>query len=74
MNVLDQELAYWDHYEEWAEIPTHEVLDRARNWLGEKMPRERTTSLCWGAARLGNVVFRDNRCVGVLDWETTLSG
>ena len=30
--------------------------------------------LCWGDSRLGNMIFRDGRCVAVLDWEMATLG
>jgi aminoglycoside phosphotransferase (APT) family kinase protein len=67
---LDQEIAVWDAYLAWANIPDHPTLLRARRWLADHVPAQRPTGLAWGDARLGNMVFRDNGCRGVLDWET----
>jgi len=50
------------------------VLTRARAWLDDYLPAERPTGLAWGDSRLGNMIFRDNKCVAVLDWETASLG
>jgi len=71
---LDREIAVWDEYVRWAKIAEHPVLARARGWLDEHLPTDRPTGLAWGDARLGNMIFRDNRCVAVLDWETASLG
>jgi aminoglycoside phosphotransferase (APT) family kinase protein len=71
---VDQELAVWDEYRRWAAVKPHPMLDKARQWLADHLPAKRATALAWGDARPGNIVFRDNRCVGLLDWETVSLG
>jgi len=71
---LDQEIAAWDAYLLWAKIPSHPVLERARRWLDVNVPAHRPTSLAWGDARLGNMVFAGGACQAVLDWETASLG
>jgi aminoglycoside phosphotransferase (APT) family kinase protein len=71
---LDQEIALWDAYVRWTGNPLHPVQERTRRWLDDHAPRERPTGLAWGDARPGNLVFRDARCVAVLDWETASLG
>jgi aminoglycoside phosphotransferase (APT) family kinase protein len=71
---VDQELANWDEYRRWAATAPHPMIDRARRWLDDKLPANRVTALAWGDARPGNIVFRDNRCVALLDWETVSLG
>ena len=38
------------------------------------MPTGTDTVLCWGDARIGNVLYRDFEPVGVLDWEMAAVG
>ena len=71
---LDQEITAWDNYLRWAKVAEHPVLTRARAWLDDHRPAERPTGLAWGDSRLGNMIFRDNKCVAVLDWETASLG
>ena len=71
---LDQELAAWDAYRRWAGIPSHPMIDRGRRWLDDHMPAKRPTGLAWGDARMGNIVFRDDRVAAILDWETVSLG
>ncbi len=70
---LERDLAYYERYLDWAwsrhEAP-HPVCAPALEWLREHRPREREpTLLSWGDARIGNMIFREARCVAVLDWE-----
>lgn len=58
-------------YYEWAHgkmrIP---VLEQAFDWLEEHWPADTGPDvLCWGDARIGNVMYRDFTPVAVLDWE-----
>ena len=71
---LDQEIAAWDAYRRWAGTASHPTLERARRWLAGHVPAQRPTGLAWGDARLGNIVFRDDACAAVLDWETVSLG
>jgi aminoglycoside phosphotransferase (APT) family kinase protein len=42
----------------------------ALDWLRSNRPREELpVRFCWGDSRLGNMLFHENRCVAVLDWE-----
>ena len=66
----------WDYYE-W--VAAHGVrqplIERGFAWLDETWPTdEGTTVLSWGDARVGNVLYRDFRPVGVLDWEMAGTG
>jgi aminoglycoside phosphotransferase (APT) family kinase protein len=74
---LAQEVAWWVEYVDWASggAPTV-VLTEAIAWCAATAPgAEPPASLCWGDARLGNVLFADNRSVAsVLDWEMATIG
>jgi aminoglycoside phosphotransferase (APT) family kinase protein len=71
---VEQELRRWDAFEAWARPPAHPALRRARKWLGDNRPAPSGLGLAWGDARLGNVVFRDDACAALLDWETASLG
>jgi aminoglycoside phosphotransferase (APT) family kinase protein len=50
------------------------LVDRGLAWLEAHVPEGTDTVLCWGDARIGNVLYRDFRPVGVLDWEMAAIG
>jgi aminoglycoside phosphotransferase (APT) family kinase protein len=53
------------------------LLERAFEWLQAHWPAAADTGqpvLCWGDARVGNVLYRDFRPVAVLDWEMVTLG
>jgi aminoglycoside phosphotransferase (APT) family kinase protein len=63
-----------DYYSRWLDdiertepVP---VARRALDWLTAHLPGDEQTVLCWGDARVGNVMYDDdgNR-LAVLDWE-----
>jgi aminoglycoside phosphotransferase (APT) family kinase protein len=67
---LEGALDFWTEY---CDVTTrgagHAVLDAALEWLRAQLPARRPTSLAWGDARIGNMVFRQFRPVAVLDWD-----
>jgi aminoglycoside phosphotransferase (APT) family kinase protein len=71
------EVAWWKHYVEWAAdgAPTPALAD-AIVWCATTAPEhEPAASLCWGDARLGNILFSDDREItSVLDWEQATIG
>jgi aminoglycoside phosphotransferase (APT) family kinase protein len=72
----EENLRHWTESMAWA-CPggPPPLLRRAHDWLLAHRPARLETGLSWGDARIGNMVFRDFRCVAVLDWETiTLAG
>jgi aminoglycoside phosphotransferase (APT) family kinase protein len=53
------------------------VLERAFDWLEDNWPTEAEATpavLCWGDARIGNVLYDDFQPVAVLDWELATIG
>ena len=74
---LQQQLAYWQKYQEWAlEGDRHEICQRAIDWLQANQPADEPTVLCWGDARLGNIIFKPSLdgIAAVLDWEMAVLG
>ena len=50
------------------------ITERALGWLEAHLPDVAETVLCWGDARIGNVLYRDFEPVAVLDWEMATIG
>ncbi len=50
------------------------LIERGLAWLENRVPTGTDTVLCWGDARIGNVLYRDFEPVGVLDWEMATVG
>src|SRR5207249_1357647 len=73
---IDRQLAYWARYLEWTvrgRAP-QPILAHALAWLREHRYAPRHVALCWGDARLPNLIYRNDEVVGVLDWEMAFLG
>ena len=67
---LEQAVAHWSRYFVWAAGGrSHPVMDAGREWLEAHLPSVPVTGLAWGDSRIPNMIFRDFRCVAVLDWD-----
>ena len=67
---LEQELAYYEKYFEWAACGRPQpVIEAAHDWLRSNMPKDEPETLLWGDARIGNVIFDGTEPAAVLDWE-----
>ncbi len=74
--LLERHLDYYESYLAWAlDGASHPTCTPALAWLRKNRPAgEQPVVLCWGDARIGNMIFRDSRCVAVLDWEMAQLG
>jgi len=61
----------WKDYHAWVVQDTPSpLLDECFAWLEDNFPTDvGPDALSWGDGRIGNMMFRDNRVVAVLDWE-----
>lgn len=60
-----------------GDIGRSPLLERTFDWLDAHWPDQAAAGepvLCWGDARIGNVLYRDFRPVAVLDWEMMTLG
>lgn len=61
-----------------AAAKPYPLLRMALEWLNEYLPRLEESAfdlvLNWGDARVGNLLFQENRITGVLDWEMAMLG
>ncbi|MEX1254996.1 MAG: phosphotransferase family protein [Dehalococcoidia bacterium] len=72
---LDRQIDYYESFLRWAQQDEPEpVLDAALRWLREHRFTPARVALCWGDARLPNIIFRDNDVAGALDWEMAFLG
>lgn len=73
--ALDQQIAYYKNYLEWAargrEQPTAEA---ALEWIEKNKPDDSRRCLCWGDARIGNIIFDGTTPAAVIDWEMVTLG
>ena len=69
--ALERSLNHWKDYLEWVVGDTRsQLLDDCFAWLTDNLPADTSPdALSWGDGRIGNMMFRDNEVVAVLDWE-----
>jgi aminoglycoside phosphotransferase (APT) family kinase protein len=77
--LLDGLPAQLDYYERFLDaVEVHEsvpVARRALAWLKENQPGPEESVLCWGDARIGNVMYDEaGHRLAVLDWEMVSLG
>lgn len=72
---LEQQLHYYEEYFEWAKDgEANPIAEAGLDWIKQHLPTDEPLRLCWGDARIGNMIFRDGHCVAVLDWEMVTLG
>ncbi len=73
---LDRQLDYYDGYLRWVceSGAPQPILQAALAWLRRNRFVPARVTLCWGDARLPNLMYRDDEVVGVLDWEMAFLG
>ncbi|MEE4191508.1 MAG: phosphotransferase family protein [Halieaceae bacterium] len=74
---LQRQLKHWRSYHDWAlEGRQHAICSRALDWLEAHQPEDEITRLCWGDARIGNIIFSEDcrEVAAVLDWEMAVLG
>lgn len=73
---LARNLAKTRAWYEWAalDLTRSPLVDRALAWLEANLPATDEAVLCWGDARIGNMMYRDFEPVAVLDWEMASIG
>jgi aminoglycoside phosphotransferase (APT) family kinase protein len=73
---LRAQLEDYRKFLDWAaQGRPHPASEAGLAWLEARAPGPpEPRALCWGDARLGNMIFRDGRCVAVLDWEMATLG
>jgi aminoglycoside phosphotransferase (APT) family kinase protein len=74
--ALARNLAHLRGWYEWAtaDLGRSRLVDRILAWLEANLPETSDAVLCWGDARIGNVLYRDFEPVAVLDWEMATLG
>ncbi len=74
---LEKQLSYWKIYHDWAlESAPNSICTKALEWLHTNQPSNEPVALCWGDARISNMIFAESmdKVVAVLDWEMATLG
>ena len=66
---VEQQRAYyrWALADDGVRVP---IIERSLDWLEQHWPKDRGPDVvCWGDARIGNIIYQGFEPVAVLDWE-----
>ena len=73
-DAIDRQISFYERMAEWAGVRPRPFLDSAFTWFKENRFEPKHVSLCWGDARLGNMMYYDGEVVAALDWDMTHIG
>ncbi|MFA4835583.1 MAG: phosphotransferase family protein [Dehalococcoidia bacterium] len=68
-DALDRQIAYWEKVMGLADVNSVPVLMAGFDWVKKNRFVPKRTSLCMGDPRLGNMMYRGDQIVAVLDWD-----
>jgi len=71
---MQRQIAWYDEVFAQNGEPMPPLLARTRAWLLAHAPTPKTLALCWGDARLGNLMLQGLDITAVLDWEMACIG
>jgi aminoglycoside phosphotransferase (APT) family kinase protein len=72
---VQQAVNYLDWAVHWASPSLPPVMEKALTWLRENLYEPEHVTLCWGDARMSNILYApDHSVAGVLDWEMAYLG
>jgi aminoglycoside phosphotransferase (APT) family kinase protein len=71
---LERLIAYYEKMLRMNEETPPPILAEARDWLRANAYVPKHLSLCWGDARMANLIYSDDAVRAVLDWEMAFIG
>ncbi|NRB38702.1 MAG: phosphotransferase family protein [Pseudomonadales bacterium] len=68
---LQQQIGEYKSFLQWTEKKgqPYPALWALHAWLLENQPKDEPTALCWGDAKVANLLYKKNAVTAVLDWE-----
>jgi len=73
---LAQMIRQYRDYLHWVEQHHRPLpfLHQALDWVEAHQPTQEPVALCWGDAKIGNLMFEGSTCTAALDWESAHLG
>ena len=68
-DALDRQIRHYEKMWKWGGVQPQSIFDSAFAWFKRNRFEPKHISLCWGDARLGNLMYRNDKVVAVLDWD-----
>ena len=78
-DAVDRQLVYWERFLNWIKDDpeeSHPTMEASLAWLKENRYEPERLTLCWGDARIGNMLYSrpDRDVLAVMDWEMAFIG
>jgi len=73
-DALYRQIAHYERMWKWGGVQPQSLFNTAFAWFKSSRFEPEHISLCWGDARLGNLMYRNDRVVAVLDWDMSHIG
>ncbi|MFA4835015.1 MAG: phosphotransferase family protein [Dehalococcoidia bacterium] len=67
--ALERQIDKWERWLDWGASESLPVQRAGIDWLRKNIFEPSHMGLCWGDARPGNMLYRNDKVVAVLDWE-----
>ncbi|MFK7978041.1 MAG: phosphotransferase family protein [Halioglobus sp.] len=72
---LLQHIQLYENHIEWGlDRERYPLLKTGLQWLMQNLPENEPVGLCWGDARVCNIIFQGTEVAAVLDWEMARLG
>lgn len=71
---IDRQITFYEQMLRTSGETFPVILESTMEWLKENRFAPKRVSLCWGDARLGNLIYWEDKIVGALDWEMAFLG
>ncbi|MFA4836617.1 MAG: phosphotransferase family protein [Dehalococcoidia bacterium] len=68
-DTLDTQIAFLERMLKWGAPGSFPVLEAGFDWVKKNKYKPERVCLCWGDARYGNIIYRDDKVETMLDWE-----
>lgn len=73
-NYVARQIARWSKQYRASETDNIDAMNNLIEWLPENIPDDDETSIVHGDYRLDNMILKNNKVIGVLDWELSTLG
>ena len=73
-NYVARQVSRWSKQYRASETDDIEAMNNLIEWLPKNIPDDDETSIVHGDYRLDNMILKDNKVIGILDWELSTLG
>ena len=73
-NYVARQVARWSKQYRASETDNIEAMNNLIEWLPNNIPDDDETSIVHGDYRLDNMILKNNKVIGILDWELSTLG